>query len=760
MKAYVFNKVIYNGNVDRDFYLFCCSKDKRLYLYIFRHIFFYLLGLISDKANEYYKSTYYSFLKKVNNVNSLIKEFSKKYKYKLNELYKGNDNNLIITSSPSVIVSSFLKKEKVIGLDFSEDYRLNKTSCKVNKIYDEYYCNSYNDINLVNAKHKFIKKGHIFISYKDTKKRKVLTSLFKYLFPFLLGLILLLISFQFTTIYLDKEIIFDYFTSLKLLFLNLIPILILLYLLLFLTKRLWISFSINSLLIIIIGTINKTKLFYRDDVLKFEDITLIKEGLLMTQRYDVIIRWYTVLSIILCIVIALLLKKYYKKLELKNYVCLIISILLIIFSVVLYKTTYTNTKLYDSVGNSSSVDTWIATRKSQIRGLIYPLIYSSVEMLDTVPENYNINDAKSILSNYIYEDIDVDKKVNIVAIMLEAYNDFSKFDTIEFTEDVYSKLHKIEDNSLHGSIVVDIFGGGTVETERRFLTGYYNFPTFRKSTNSYVRYFKEQGYQVYAYHPIYGAFYNRNTANYNIGFDEYYNYENRFNIYKGWNNFASDSELYSEIIKDFELNKDKNKFYFAVTYQNHGPYPSTSTNSYIEKGNLSDTSYNTLNNYLSGIKSTNDALYDLVEYIDSVTEPTILIFFGDHNPYLGENAYAYKEAGINIDLLTTDGFLNYYSVPYVIHANSGAKNVYNKSFKGKLNTISSNYIMNELFEYIGLKGNSYLQYTSDIKNNISVINNIYYKEDNKYVEKDNSSYKDIINEFMKVNYYWANDYKE
>ena len=68
--------------------------------------------------------------------------------------------------------------------------------------------------------------------------------------------------------------------------------------------------------------------------------------------------------------------------------------------------------------------------------------------------------------------------------------------------------------------------------------------------------------------------------------------------------------------------------------------------------------------------------------------------------------------------------------------------------------------MNELFEYIGLKDNSYLQYTSDIKNNISVINNIYYKEDNKYVEKDNSSYKDIINEFMKVNYYWANDYKE
>ena len=63
-------------------------------------------------------------------------------------------------------------------------------------------------------------------------------------------------------------------------------------------------------------------------------------------------------------------------------------------------------------------------------------------------------------------------------------------------------------------------------------------------------------------------------------------------------------------------------------------------------------------------------------------------------------------------------------------------------------------------EMMALRNTGVGDYSTHIKNNISVINNIYYKEDNKYVEKDNSSYKDIINEFMKVNYYWANDYKE
>lgn len=767
-KVYQFNKVVYKGNIDRDFYLFCCSKNKKLYLYIFKHVLFFIFSLISNKAEYYYKTTYHSYLKKIKNINHLIVEFSKKNKQKINKWYLDNYNskNIVISNSPEIIVKPFLKEEKLIAVPITKKCKLDfeKYDNEVNKIvekFDVYYCNTYRDINLVVAKYKFIKKGSIFISYENTKAKKMFYFLYRCFFPIVLSLLLLLLTFQFTTIYIDKVMINNYLHEPKLMLLNLLPIVIVIYILLLLTKRLWIAFSLTSFMIFIIGIVNKTKLFYRDDVLKFEDILLLKEAIIMTNRYKIIVRWYTILSIIICLLITLLLRKNYSKVKMKKKFVITSLIITITFGILLYKEKYTNEDIYLSVGNTSNINTWIATRQSQIRGLIYPFIYSSSEIFNNIPKDYDATATKKTLEKYNYENIPEDKKINIIAIMLEAYNDFSKFDSIEFTDDVYEKFHKIQKDSLSGNIVVDIFGGGTIRTERQFLTGFYNFPTFRKETNSYVRYFKEQGYMVNAYHPIFGAFYNRNTENYNLGFDKYWNYENRFNTYTGWGGYASDFELYSELIKDFENNMGKDKFYFAVTYQNHGPYSTQAPNeTYMKNNNFSESGYNMLNNYLAGIKDTNDALYNLVEYIDSTDEPTILIFFGDHNPYLGEKAYAYIEAGIDMDTSTINGFENYYTVPYVIHANKKAKKIFNKDFKGKLETISPNFLMNELFEYMGLKGNEYLQYTSKVKKEINVIGDIYIKEKNTYIYVKNSQKKEIINEFFNVNYYWANNIKK
>lgn len=61
--------------------------------------------------------------------------------------------------------------------------------------------------------------------------------------------------------------------------------------------------------------------------------------------------------------------------------------------------------------------------------------------------------------------------------------------------------------------------------------------------------------------------------------------------------------------------------------------------------------------------------------------------------------------------------------------------------------------MNKLFDYCDLKGNEYLQYMSDLKKQVDVINPYYNKEDGKFVAKDNSNYKDKILEYNYVNYY-------
>ena len=45
-----------------------------------------------------------------------------------------------------------------------------------------------------------------------------------------------------------------------------------------------------------------------------------------------------------------------------------------------------------------------------------------------------------MLSEYTYDNIEDDKKVNVIGIMLEAYNDFSKFNAIDFNEDNIMKV--------------------------------------------------------------------------------------------------------------------------------------------------------------------------------------------------------------------------------------------------------------------------------------------------------------------------------
>lgn len=731
-------------------------------------MFYSFLGIFLDRFYKNKLVKYHSYLKHVKDKEKCIKEFANLNRKNIDAWYHDLENkksSIIIAEAFYELVKPFLTDERIISYTLDEHNLLDTKTFHeqikdIKKCHYIYY-RRFIDLKTIPSEFSFVKKFNILFTFKKCwNVRKVLNILKWIGLPFIfmgLAFALLLISFTFTTVYIDYEMISSYLHSFLLIVLNFVPILIVMLLLLCATKRLWLSFSLTSLLVFIIGIINKTKLFYRDDVLKLEDIALFKEALVMTSRYKVIITRSAIICAICCIIAAIVLKKLYKKINVKNKYCIISIIFIVITAGVLYRKVYTNSEIYDNVGDTSLINIWLATRQSQIRGLIYPFIYSSTEITNSIPAGYDEQQTKDILSQYSYSDIPSDKKVNVIAVMLEAYNDFSKFRTIDFVEDVYKDLHDIQKNSLSGDIVVSIFGGGTIVTERNFLTGYYHFPTFRSKTNSYVSYFKEQGYVTEAMHPMYGSFYNRYTANINMGFDEYYNYENFYSsIQKVW--FVSDSTFFGTITDRLEeVNKMGEAYFnFSVTYQNHGPYSDeTSCGTYIKNKGYSDSAYNTFSCYLQGIKNTNSALKDLVSFLDNYDEPTVLIFFGDHNPYLGEDNYTYKELGINFDFNSVDGFLNYYSVPYVIHANGAAKEIFDKSFVGKASTISPVFLMNELFDYLGYEGNSYAKYMGNLKAQTDVISNIYYKIDNKFVLKNDAHLEDLMQQYQCVNYYYA-----
>lgn len=609
------------------------------------------------------------------------------------------------------------------------------------------------------AKRKYIvKQSKIYPVNLSFVLKTVLKNIFNVLIMVLLSLFIENFTFQNSTAQYNNELFMsyyhDYLIFLLTLFLILMPMLII-YLC---THKIWLSFLLTEIPFFTLAYANFFKLKYRDYPVVFSDLFLLSEAKMMAGKYDVTPTKEHLLFILLSIVFILFLKKYRDHAFVNFKGRLLLAILLFSSSCYCVNRYVLKDIIYQNAGDESLLNNkWIASQQLQRRGVVYAFAYSYKSAFEIKPENYDKNQCNQVLNAYATDNIPNDKKVNIITIMLESYNDFSKFD-LNFKEDIYAPFHEICDEGYSGELISNVFGGGTVNTERSYLAGYFNQPFYLKNTNSYVHYFNSQGYSTVALHPCYGSFYNRRNVNEYLGFDEFYYVENRYG------KVSYDDVFFPDIIAEFEKQTAQGKPYFnySLTYQNHGPYPKEYNDSIPEYlvgyDTVDDGTMNGINYYFDGIKNTNEHLKELHDYLQNSSEPTVLVLFGDHNPVFGSGSDGFEMIGINMDVSTVDGFTNYYSVPYVFWANDAAKAKLNLQEVTRGATISPNFLMNELFEYLGWDGNSFMKYTNEIKEKMPVIHDTWKMVDNTYVQELDYSYVQILSDLKNVEYYYYSNF--
>ncbi|MCD7776198.1 MAG: LTA synthase family protein, partial [Firmicutes bacterium] len=354
-------------------------------------------------------------------------------------------------------------------------------------------------------------------------------------------------------------------------------------------------------------------------------------------------------------------------------------------------------------------------------------------------------------------DIDEDKKVNVIAIMREAYADFSQFDIEGLDTSAYDTYHQIQSESCTGNLIVNIFGGGTTDTERCFLTGVSSLRDYRSSVDSYVWYFQSQGYTTSGIHPYYKWFYNRQNTNSYLGFQSYRFYEEDFE-YLTTDSLPKDSLLYDELYSDYmdAVGAGENYFSFSVTVQSHGPYTTTSYDGDTEylTGDYSDECKNAFNNYMKAITEGDEALYELMEKLRDDDTPVVLIVFADHMPWMGDGSIYYTELGVDISTSTDEGFYNHYTTEYLIWGNEAAKKVLGVDFTGTGPTVSPCFLMNVLFDTLGWDGPSYMQATDDIMSVMPVITTTgRYMINGELVTSIPDEYSDLYTRFLYIEYY-------
>ncbi|GFZ91345.1 phosphoglycerol transferase [Paenibacillus marchantiophytorum] len=275
------------------------------------------------------------------------------------------------------------------------------------------------------------------------------------------------------------------------------------------------------------------------------------------------------------------------------------------------------------------------------------------------------------------------KKPNVIFVMSEAFWDPTLLPNVKFSEDPLPTIHRLQKESTSGYLLSPQFGGGTSNVEFEVLTGnsmsllpggsipYQQYVS--KPVPSLASYFADQGYKSMGIHSYEGWFWNRNTVYKDLGFQSFKSSEHFENPEtKGY--FISDAEVARSIIDEVDKTPDP-MFIYTVTMQNHGPYddPRYGENQFKAEGNLTPAAKSILETYTQGAHDADQSLQMLIDHYKDSSEPTMIVFYGDHLPMLGLDYQVYKEAGFiqssNPSEWSLEEVKKMHSIPLVMWSN-------------------------------------------------------------------------------------------
>ena len=318
---------------------------------------------------------------------------------------------------------------------------------------------------------------------------------------------------------------------------------------------------------------------------------------------------------------------------------------------------------------------WVTQRNGFLLNFTVALRYSSVEK----PADYSHDKVLELMEQYPALEGDPDRQpTNLIVIMNESFADFTVFDDFEASEDPTPFLHSLEENTVKGWMYAPVTGGGTATVEFEYLTGFSSL--FQPPhTVAYQLYVEEgmpslaavagsQGYETTAFHPYKSSGWNRVLAYDYLDFDRQMYEEDVVDPYY-IRHYVSDRSDYEMIFRTTR-EQEGNTFFFNVTMQNHSGYAQGWNN--LERTiDLPDRLARTdssARQYFALARESDDALRELIGYYSQQDEPTMIVFFGDHQPPL-TNSFYEELYGKKLSERTTEEVQQQYATPFFIWTN-------------------------------------------------------------------------------------------
>ncbi len=399
-------------------------------------------------------------------------------------------------------------------------------------------------------------------------------------------------------------------------------------------------------------------------------------------------------------------------------------------------------------------ENWDPKEEYHNNGLVASLFKQSRNLIIRDPEGYDVESLNKLASTIDLPIINHDESFetpNIIAIMNESFAELSVVGNFKTNTEYLPYFNSLSENIIKGNLHVSIFGATTPNSEWEFLTS--NSMAFvPKRTVPYQQYvlrksyslasiLKEHGYSTSAIHCYYPQGYNRNLTYPRLGFDKFLSmYELKDLTFI--REYPDDISTYKNIIDIYENKGDKKMFNFTLTMQNHGSYTDTNFQNTViaEEGQ-----YPKLNQYLSLIKIADESLKELITYFEKQEEPTIIVLFGDHQPYVEDEFYNAMLSQKYEDISSKEATENKYITPFMIWANY---DIDEEKYKN-VTDISANYLASLVLDVANIQKTPYLQFLDEMRKEIPIITGNGYmdKEGNYHDFSEETEYTKLIDQY-------------
>lgn len=530
----------------------------------------------------------------------------------------------------------------------------------------------------------------------------------------------------------------------RLIVLNSLPAGLLLLIFTCLFRNVWFGGALTNLIVCGFSVANRVKIEVRDEPVFPRDLALLKEVGAIVSDYDINYPWGAIAIVVsaslVLLAIGLFVKcKPFPITWLRGWAGSLLGAAAACAVLVnLILTVYASNTLYNSFKVSNAY--YVPSVFNEL-GFPYCFCHQFTTYPVAKPDGFSKGQAE------LWEQEAAPQKgekqpVNVIMVMNEAFSDLTDYEAFAFdeTNEPLPNLQAMREDphAVTGHIVVPNFAAGTANTEFDVMTGIQTnalaetttsaMRVVNRNLDSLFRVYGENGYHTSYFHPGDNWFYNRENVLAWMGAEET-RFTNRMENMEYKGRWVTDEYLVGLIQNEFEetVAEGNTLFHYMTTIQNHMSY---TPDKYGEGYFFPEVPLNVpvsghvetlLKVYIEGARDADAMLGELKATFSAQEEPVVLVFFGDHLPYLGDNQVGYAELGMTAEPFWSE--LGSYQTPFVIWANDTAFEMLDWSVAAELpETISASFLGAAVLELTGHSSDSsWFSFLNDLRREYPVV---------------------------------------